>query len=239
MDFRKIRYHACPHDETRYLYQGLPSGIQNAVITVGNLVIQKNINSFGAYAMSGMGAYSKIEGFVFLPIMSMAMALPTFVSQNLGARQYHRAKKGAVFGILFGMITAEITGLLIYFFIPYALKIFGSTQEADYLRHYSRPYCQSVLFPVSLFPLRCRCHEGLRLCCCTNGGNAAFLVRPAYRLRHHSTPVLPGFSDDFLGLSADMGMQYHPVSDLPVQSRLAASFGLNVYAIIDLIDSLH
>ena len=64
-------------------------------------------------------------------------------------------------------------------------------------------------------------------------------MRPAYRLRHHSTPVLPGFSDDFLGLSAYMGMQYHPVSDLPVQSRLAASFGLNVYAIIDLIDSLH
>ena len=128
LDFRKIRYHAWMMKQV--LYQGLPSGIQNAVITVGNLVIQKNINSFGAYAMSGMGAYSKIEGFVFLPIMSMAMALPTFVSQNLGARQYHRAKKGAVFGILFGMITAEITGLLIYFFIPYALKIFGSTQEA-------------------------------------------------------------------------------------------------------------
>ena len=128
LDFRKIRYHAWMMKQV--LHQGLPSGIQNAVITVGNLVIQKNINSFGAYAMSGMGAYSKIEGFVFLPIMSMAMALPTFVSQNLGARQYHRAKKGAVFGILFGMITAEVTGLLIYFFIPYALKIFGSTQEA-------------------------------------------------------------------------------------------------------------
>ena len=128
LDFRKIRYHAWMMKQV--LHQGLPSGIQNAVITVGNLVIQKNINSFGAYAMSGMGAYSKIEGFVFLPIMSMAMALPTFVSQNLGARQYHRAKRGSVFGILFGMITAEVTGLLIYFFIPYALKIFGSTQEA-------------------------------------------------------------------------------------------------------------
>ena len=128
LDFKKLHYHS--RMMKTVLYQGLPAGIQNAVITVGNLVIQKNINSFGAYAMSGMGAYSKIEGFVFLPIMSMAMALPTFVSQNLGARQYHRAKKGAVFGILFGMITAEVTGLLIYFFIPYALKIFGSTQEA-------------------------------------------------------------------------------------------------------------
>ena len=110
---------------------------------------------------------------------------------------------------------------------------------SDCLRHHSRPYCQSVLFPSGLFPLRCRCHEGLRLCCCANGGNAAVLVRPAYRLRHHSTPVLPGLSGDFLGLSADMGMQYHPVSDFPVQSRLAASSGLNMYAIIDLIVSLH
>jgi Na+-driven multidrug efflux pump len=110
--------------------QGLPSGVQNAVITVGNLVVQKNINSFGAYAMSGQGAYSKIEGFVFLPIMCMSMALPTFISQNLGAREYGRAKKGAAFGIAFGMITAEITGLLIYIFAEYALRIFVDSPEA-------------------------------------------------------------------------------------------------------------
>ena len=65
-------------------------------------MIQKNINSFGAYAMSGMGAYSKIGGVRFPSDHEYGMALPTFVSQNLGARQYHRAKKGAVFGILFG-----------------------------------------------------------------------------------------------------------------------------------------
>ena len=218
LDFKKLHYHS--HMMKKVLYQGLPAGIQNAVITVGNLVIQKNINSFGAYAMSGMGAYSKIEGFVFLPIMSMAMALPTFVSQNLGARQYHRAKKGAVF---YSICTED----------------FRQYTGSRCLRHYSCPHCQPVFLPAGLFPLLCRCDERLRLCCCANGWNVAFLVRPAYRLRHHSTPILPGLSDDFLGLSADMGMQYHPVSDLPVQSRLAASFGLNVYAIIDLIDSLH
>ena len=68
--------------------QGLPTGIQNSVVSVGNLVIQTNINAFGAFAMSGVGAHSKIEGIVFLPIMSMSMALPTFVSQNIGAGEY-------------------------------------------------------------------------------------------------------------------------------------------------------
>jgi putative MATE family efflux protein len=128
LDFRKIRYHAIIMNQV--IKQGLPSGVQNAVITVGNLVVQKNINSFGAYAMSGQGAYSKIEGFVFLPITCMSMALPTFISQNLGAREYGRAKKGAAFGIAFGMITAEITGLLIYIFAEDALRIFVDSPEA-------------------------------------------------------------------------------------------------------------
>lgn len=128
LDFRKIHYYS--NIMSQVIRQGLPSGIQNAVITVGNLVIQKNINSFGAYAMSGQGAYSRIEGFVFLPIMCMSMALPTFISQNLGAREYDRAKKGARFGILFGMITAEATGIIIYFFVEYALRIFIDTPEA-------------------------------------------------------------------------------------------------------------
>lgn len=44
--------------------------------------------------MAGCGSYSKIEGFVFLPVTCFNMALTTFVSQNLGAKQYDRAKKG-------------------------------------------------------------------------------------------------------------------------------------------------
>ena len=45
--------------------QGLPSGIQNSVISIANVIVQSNINSFGAQAMAGCGAYSKVEGFAF------------------------------------------------------------------------------------------------------------------------------------------------------------------------------
>ena len=128
LDFRKLRFH--PDIMTEVIRQGLPTGVQNAVISVGNLVVQTNINSFGAFAMSGHGAYSKIEGFVFLPITCMSMSLPTFISQNLGAKQYKRAKRGAAFGILLSMIFAELVGALFYVGAPYALRIFVDTPEA-------------------------------------------------------------------------------------------------------------
>ena len=128
LDFRKIYFYKDMMLEV--IKQGLPTGIQNAVISIGNLTVQTNINSFGSYAMAGVGAYSKIEGFVFLPIMSMSMSMPTFVSQNLGAKKIDRAKKGSVFGILFGMLTAELLGVIIYFTAPAFLKIFVDTAES-------------------------------------------------------------------------------------------------------------
>lgn len=128
LDFRKIKFHKKIMGEV--IRQGLPTGIQNSVISIGNMVVQTNINSFGAFAMSGHGAYAKIEGLVFMPITSMSMTLPTFISQNLGAGKPERAKKGALFGIVSGMVMAELVGILCYFGSPYALRIFVDTPEA-------------------------------------------------------------------------------------------------------------
>ncbi len=106
------------------LVQGLPMGLQNSVISIGNIVVQKNINAFGPHAMNGIGAYSKIEGFVFLPITSISMAIPTFISQNLGARKYDRAVKGARLSCITGVILAETIGLIFYLFSETAIGWF-------------------------------------------------------------------------------------------------------------------
>lgn len=128
LDFRKIKFYKNIMGEV--IRQGLPTGIQNSVISIGNMVVQTNINSFGAFAMSGHGAYAKIEGLVFMPITSMSMTLPTFISQNLGAGKPDRAKKGAAFGIISGMVMAEAVGVLCFFSSKYALRIFVDVPEA-------------------------------------------------------------------------------------------------------------
>ncbi len=128
LNFRLVRWDK--DMMARIIRQGLPTGVQNAVISLGNVVIQSNVNSFGAYAMSGLGAYSKVEGFAFLSVTAMSMTLPTFVSQNLGAGNVERAKKGAIFGTLSAMAAAELTGVLMYIFIPQLLSLFISDPEA-------------------------------------------------------------------------------------------------------------
>ena len=112
----------------RILQNGLPSGIQNSVIAFANVIVQTNINSFGATAMAGYGAYSKIEGFGFLPITSFTMAITTFVGQNLGAGERDRAKHGARFGIITAMILAEFIGIIIWFAAPRLIGLFTETQ---------------------------------------------------------------------------------------------------------------
>lgn len=103
---------------------GLPTGIQNSVIGLANVMVQSNISSFGNLAMAGCGAYSKIEGFVFLPITSFAMALTTFIGQNLGAGQYDRARYGARFGIATSVIMAEIIGVAVFLLAEPLMRIF-------------------------------------------------------------------------------------------------------------------
>lgn len=124
---REIRFHSVLFRQIIGI--GLPSGMQNSIISIANIVVQSNINKFGVMAVAGCGVYSKIEGFAFLPITCFAMALTTFIGQNLGAGQYDRAKKGAYFGIACSVTLAELVGVLVYFLIPYFAAAFDDSPQ--------------------------------------------------------------------------------------------------------------
>ena len=109
--------------------QGVPSGVQNSVISLANVIVQANINAFGSAAMAGCGAYSKIEGFAFLPVSCFSMALATFVSQNIGARRYDRVRSGIRFGLLCSPLLAEAIGLGIFVLSPLLIAAFNSSPE--------------------------------------------------------------------------------------------------------------
>ena len=112
---------------------GIPAGLQNSIISIANIFVQSNINSFGEMAVAGCGTYMKIQGFGFLPITCFAMALTTFISQNLGAKEYTRARKGAKFGVICSVVLAELIGIFIFVTIPYLVKAFCTTPEVIHI----------------------------------------------------------------------------------------------------------
>ena len=127
VEVRKLRFHWDMVKEiVRY---GLPSGVQNSVIGFANVLVQTYITGFGKIAMAAYGAHAKIEGFAFLPINSFNMAITTFIGQNLGAKEYDRAKKGARFGILCGVVMAALIGIGEYFLAPWLIAMFDKTPE--------------------------------------------------------------------------------------------------------------
>lgn len=125
--FKDIKLHMDKFKQI--LKYGLPSGIQNSIISIANTVVQTNINSFGKDAIAGIGAYNKIEGFAFLPISSFSLALTTYVSQNIGAKEYERVKKGGQYGTLCSCLLAEFIGIIFFMFADQWLSIFGSNPK--------------------------------------------------------------------------------------------------------------
>lgn len=124
---KDIRLHG---DMVRQIIRnGLPAGFENSIISIANVFIQSAINSFGTNAIAGCGSYTKIQGFSFIPVNSFTAALSTFISQNLGAKQHERAKKGARFGLICCAVLAEMIGVFTYIFAPQLMSAFSDVPE--------------------------------------------------------------------------------------------------------------
>jgi len=72
---------------------GLPAGIQGAIFSISNVLIQSSINSFGSVAMAGSTAAANIEGFVYTSMNAVYQTALSFTSQNYGARKFERITK--------------------------------------------------------------------------------------------------------------------------------------------------
>ena len=98
---------------------GLPAGIQSVITAFSNVFVQSYVNHFGSSCMAGWSCYNKLDQFIMLPMSSTAMAATTFVSQNIGAKQYDRANRGTWYTILLSVgITLVIAVALVVFAGP-------------------------------------------------------------------------------------------------------------------------
>lgn len=108
---------------------GLPTGFQQSIVSLSNVIVQSYINVYGASVIAGYSVTIKIDGFVNLPLQAFNMAITTFVGQNIGAKQYNRVKKGAYITTFLAMVTIGFFVVIMYFFGCDFIALFN--QEKD------------------------------------------------------------------------------------------------------------
>ena len=114
LDIKSIRIHS------RRLFDiiriGVPAGLQSAIFSLSNVLIQSSINSFGSAAMAGAAAASNLDGFIYTSMNAVSQSAMTFTGQNVGARKYERINR--IFGISCSIAVANgivIGGLIVFF----------------------------------------------------------------------------------------------------------------------------
>ena len=101
LSLKNLRIH--PKKLKRIIKIGLPAGMQGAIFSISNVLIQSSVNSFGSIAMAGNTASSNIEGFVYTAMNAVYQTNLSFTSQNLGGRKYSRINK--IMYICLGVVT--------------------------------------------------------------------------------------------------------------------------------------
>ncbi|MBQ5436146.1 MAG: MATE family efflux transporter [Firmicutes bacterium] len=116
------------------LYQiiriGLPAGLQGAMFSISNTIIQSSLNSFGSVAMAGCAAASNIEGFSYVAMNAFNQCAMNFIGQNYGAGNYDRVRKVARLCILDVIVTGLIVGWTVFALGRPLLGIYITDSEA-------------------------------------------------------------------------------------------------------------
>lgn len=127
LEFRKL--HMQREKALRILKIGVPAGVQSGIFSISNLMVQSAVNSFGSIAVAGITAASNIEGFVYTAMSAVYQTALSFISQNMGAKNYQRVSR--ILQLCLGIVAA--IGLVIgngtLLFGKELLGIYSSNQE--------------------------------------------------------------------------------------------------------------
>ncbi len=146
---KKIRIHK--NVLLKIIKVGIPAALQMAITAFSNVFVQSYINAFEADFMSGWTAYLKVDGFLSLPMQSIALAATTFVGQNLGCNNAERAKRGVTVSISLAMGITTVIIIPIILFSPSLIAFFNDKpQVVEYgtlLLRYISPFY--ILFAIN------------------------------------------------------------------------------------------
>ena len=107
----------------------VPSIVQQSIVSIGMLLVQSVVNSFGSSVLAGYSAGTRVESVCIVPMIATGNAVSTFTAQNLGAGQRERVKKGLYSGYLMVGAFAVVIALLIFFFHDGIVGAFMDSQS--------------------------------------------------------------------------------------------------------------
>ena len=108
---------------------GLPAGIQSALYTVSNIIIQVNINGYGTNAAAAWAAFGKLDTIFWMAINALGVAITTIVGQNFGAELYKRVRTTIRLSLLMGTALTLMISTLFYVAGKWGIMLFTSDQE--------------------------------------------------------------------------------------------------------------
>lgn len=123
------------HIFRRFLIVAVPSILQQSFVSVGNIIVQSVVNSFGASVIAGYSAAIKLNNMVVTSITTLGNAVSSFSAQNIGARDFGRARKGFRVGVGMTYVFCLPVFILFFFMSRTVLMLFledgGSAAAAN------------------------------------------------------------------------------------------------------------
>lgn len=111
LELKKVRIYA--HELKEIVFLGIPAGIQSALFSISNVIIQSSINSVGSDAMAGNSAAVSVEGMVYIAMNAFFHATLTFVGQNYGAHNFKRIRKGFLVSMAISFVVGSVLSTVV------------------------------------------------------------------------------------------------------------------------------
>lgn len=99
----------------RLLMLGFPMAFQNAIISIGGMIVQFVVNGFGVIFIAGFTATNKLYGVLEVAATSYGYSMVTYAGQNLGAGKTERIRKGVKSAVFIALLTSLVIALLMLF----------------------------------------------------------------------------------------------------------------------------
>ena len=110
------------------LMYGLPGAIQMTITAFSNMFAQRYINHFGADCIAGQAIFQKIDSLALLPLITLGVGITTYASQNFGAGNIERVKKGNEFAVWLSVAITVVIGGTIGVFAPHLVRLFNTSE---------------------------------------------------------------------------------------------------------------